>query len=67
MQASDKQLIKYFRELYNIEKGARDLYNDFLAELRDEKEIVQIRKIRDDEEKHMKIVEQIIEIISSKS
>lgn len=66
MKESDKKLIKYFRDLYNIEKGARDLYNEFLMELKDEKEIAQVKKIRDDEEKHMQIAEEIISIINSK-
>jgi rubrerythrin len=65
MEENKKNLIKYFNELYNIEKGARDLYSKFLLDLKDKDDIKKVSKIRDEEEKHMQIVEKIIKIIKS--
>ena len=59
------QLIKYFGELYIIEKNARNLYNEFLDTLKDHGHIKIVKEIRDDEEKHMKIVKEIIKIVES--
>ncbi len=65
MEEDKKNLIKYFNELYNIEKNARDLYSKFLLDLKDKDDIKKVAKIRDEEEKHMQIVEKIIKIIKS--
>ena len=65
MDSRKKQLIEYFDELYSIEKGARDLYDDFIKKLKNPEHIIIIKGIRDDEEKHMKIVKEIIKIVEN--
>ena len=45
----DNNLIKYFDDLYLIEKQARDLYNTFLKEIKDKQVRKTIISIRDDE------------------
>lgn len=61
-----KELLKYFEDLYYIEKQAKDMYDDFLREIKNKKDREEIVRIRDDEIKHMKIVEKIKEIIAKK-
>jgi len=58
-----KELVRYFNELYLIEKEARDMYNGFLPELKDKDTYRQVEEIRNDKEKHIKIVNEIIKII----
>ena len=54
---------KIFDDLYLIEKGARDLYDEFLESLEDDEARKIIEGIKKDEEEHMKIVEKIKKII----
>jgi len=63
MDSKKKQLIKYFNNLYSVEKKARDLYDNYLKKLKNPDHIVAINEIRDDKEKHIKIVKDIIKII----
>lgn len=63
MNISKEKLIDAFEELYLIEKKAHDLYSKILAEEIPENERHTIQAIHDDEEHHMKIVKEIINII----
>lgn len=61
----NEQLIKYFEELFSYEKGARDLYDNIILDLKDLEDLEEVKGVRDDEEKHMEIVEKIIKIIEA--
>lgn len=61
----NEQLINYFKELFSYEKGARDLYDNIILDLKDLEDLEQVKGIRSDEEKHMQIVDKIIKIIEA--
>lgn len=50
-------------DLYLLEKQAKDLYDDFLATLKNEKARRIIGQIRDDEASHMKIAEELLRLV----
>lgn len=62
---SNVSLIEYFKEIFDFEKGARDMYDTFLLDLKNPEDLAQVKGIRDDEESHMQIVEKIIKIIEA--
>lgn len=57
-------LIKMFDDLYNLEKEAKDLYDEFLKTLENVEEARTLTSIRDDEIRHMEIVRRIQKLIS---
>lgn len=57
------ELNKIFSDLYLLEKQARDTYSDFLKTLKDEEEIKIVKKIKNDEIRHMEIVQKILSLI----
>jgi len=60
-----EQLLSNFQELYATEQKARDYYGELLKmEILDTDRHI-VNGILDDEEKHMKIVKSIIEIIKT--
>ena len=59
----DKILAKMFEDLYWLEKQARDLYNDYLHDLKDGPARVIVTEIRDDEERHMRIAQQLLDLL----
>ncbi|MFA5933473.1 MAG: hypothetical protein WCV81_04320 [Microgenomates group bacterium] len=56
-------LIKMFEDLYGLEKEARDLYDEFLETLDNPEEAEILASIRDDEIRHMEIVQKLKELI----
>lgn len=64
MKNNKKNLIKEFTELYLIEKKARDLYTQMIEEIKDKNDIKIIKSIKNDEEKHMGIAQDIISLLS---
>jgi rubrerythrin len=65
MKITNQQLINAFEELYSIEKGAHDYYEKLLLEKETAHEKDVIQGIHDDEERHMKIVKEILTIAES--
>lgn len=59
---TNENLQKIFKELYLLEKQARDLYSEYLAEISNEKASKIIMEIREEEEKHMEIAQKLIDI-----
>ncbi len=58
-------LIKQFKEILEIEKNARDSYNYLIEKVKDPEARSVLESIRDDEEKHMKLASEAIEILKS--
>lgn len=66
MNENDKKiLLDMIDDLYQIEKQAKELYDDFLDKLEDKKEIQVVESIRDEEIKHMRICKDIKDIINN--
>ncbi|MEI8060831.1 MAG: hypothetical protein WCG99_00880 [Candidatus Berkelbacteria bacterium] len=63
MSQSKEKLVQSFEELFSIEKKAHDYYQELLLEKETAHEKEVIQGIHDDEERHMKIVQDILEII----
>jgi len=63
MKESKEIFLRYFRDLYESEKAAYDLYSNFLVTSKDEVINKKIEKIKNDEEKHMEIAKKIITLI----
>lgn len=59
-----KTLAKMFEDLYWLEKQARDLYDGFLRDLPEESVRAVVTRIRDDEERHMRLVQQLIDLVT---
>ncbi len=57
------QTIKFFEDLFFLEKEARDLYTEYLKDMKDVEDIKIVKKIRDDEIKHMQLAHKILEMI----
>lgn len=51
---------KSFEELLKIEKKARDIYAYYLSIIKDEYLLSKLKEIHNDENEHLKIVENII-------
>lgn len=64
MKQINNDLIKMFNDLYVLEQETRDLYNDYLRDLKDTKEIKVLTEIRDDEIRHMKLAKEIIDLLN---
>lgn len=62
MSEQNIDLINMCKDLYTLEKEARDIYASFLVDLKDEFEIKVIDKIRQDEVEHMKIAQEMLKI-----
>jgi len=63
MSESREKLIASFEELYSIEKKARDYYQNILKQNISDHEKEVVLAIHADEERHMKIVQDILAII----
>ena len=63
MSQSQEKLVQAFEELFSIEQKAHDYYEKLLTENQTEHQKEVISRIHDDEEKHMKIVEEIISLV----
>ena len=63
MSENREKLISAFEELLSIEKKAHDYYEKLMTEKETDHEKEVIQGIHDDEERHMKIVQDILEII----
>lgn len=59
-----KNLAKMCEDLYWLEKQARDLYDGFLRDLPEESVRAVVTKIRDDEERHMRLAQQLIDLVT---
>jgi len=66
MRIAHEQLTASFEELFLIEKKAHDYYQNLLDRSLSEHEEKIIQEIHDDEEKHMRIVKEILQIIGDK-
>lgn len=60
---NNQDLIKTFDDLYRVEETAHDYYEELLRMDLSNHALEVIRTIHDDEEKHMLIVKEIIELI----
>ncbi len=60
---ADKILSKMFEDLYWLEKQARDLYSDYLRDLKDEKTRAIVTAIRDDEDRHMRVAQKLLDLL----
>lgn len=67
MKENKETLLKYFRDLYESEKTAHEIYVNFLQTSKDEKINRKIEAIKRDEEKHMGIVKKIISLVEESS
>ncbi|MFA6255069.1 MAG: hypothetical protein WC675_03480 [Patescibacteria group bacterium] len=63
MAKDDKVLIKMFKDLYCLEKQAKEIYDEYLRILKDKKEIEIISSIRDDEIRHMEITKELQRLV----
>ncbi len=59
---NNQKLAKMSKDLYLLEKQARDIYDDFLINLKDPVAVGIISQIRDDEVRHMELAKQLQEI-----
>ncbi|HNW09295.1 MAG TPA: hypothetical protein PK619_01905 [bacterium] len=57
------RLIKMMSDLYLLEKQAKELYDDFLITLKDDKARKIISQIRNDEIKHMKMAKALLNLV----
>jgi len=67
MMEGREKLIQSFEELFAIEKKAHDYYEKILQQNISDHEEEVVLAIHNDEERHMKIVKEIIQIIESES
>jgi len=67
MNLQTQKLLHSFEELYLVEKAAHDLYEKQLMDNLSAHEREVIQGIHDDEERHMKIVTKIINLIKSET
>lgn len=61
-----KEFLKQSQTIEVLEKGAEDIYDGILKGLNDAEIIEIIEPIRKDEQKHQRIMREIIDIISEK-
>jgi rubrerythrin len=67
MNLQNQKLLHSFEELYQIEKKAHDLYEKQLLDNLSAHEREVIQGIHNDEERHMKIVTKIINLIKKET
>lgn len=59
-----EMLLKEFKELYKHEERAKVFYDHYIDEVEDEETKKVLTSIRDDEKVHMKLVEELISMVS---
>ena len=60
---STESLREEFKELYEIEKIARDLYSNIVKNVTDKEIKREVEKICDDEKRHMRLVMKALRIL----
>ncbi len=60
-----EDILAQFREIYELEKIARDIYNGILSAAKDPEVRSVVKSIRDDEIRHMRLAKRAISILDS--
>jgi len=63
MSSNKQQLIKYFSDLYLIEKKAFDTYTSYLVQMTSQEDTKIVQGVIDDEARHMKIAKQLLRLV----